>query len=390
MQQITGRVDTRPDSKYYQIILNTKPRRVISTKIPVKGGRKSDANQMLNDILYKYNYENVDITRQTDFCEYLESWLEVIEGTIQPTTYESYKKAVTGQILPYFKKHKTSLQNLTGNDITLFLKYLRKSGNHKGGGLSMKSIKIYRGVLSKALTDAVRQDMIPRNPVQNSMLPASTVDDITQHETYTLAELQKLLTSAKESDSHIYLFLVLVAMTGCRKGEILGITWDMVDLENKTITIMQNRTGNTSALIYSIKKVKTKTSNRIIHISDELVMLLKEEYEKQQQNKKLFGKEYKNKIDAVIRNIDGSLPSPNHINEKVYKAMKNAGVKKITVHELRHTYATICYEELDLDIKDISRTLGHSELRTTQNIYIHQSINTSKKLSDKFSSAFVI
>ena len=130
MQQITGRVDTRPDSKYYQIIMNTKPRRVISTKIPVKGGRKSDANQMLNDILYKYNYENVDITRQTDFCEYLESWLEVIEGTIQPTTYESYKKAVTGQILPYFKKHKTSLQNLTGNDITLFLKYLRKSGNH--------------------------------------------------------------------------------------------------------------------------------------------------------------------------------------------------------------------------------------------------------------------
>lgn len=390
MKQITGRVDTRPDSKYYQIILNTKPKRVISTKIPIKGGKKSDANKMLADILYKYNYEHIDITRKTDLCEYLKEWLDIVEGTIQSTTYDSYKKAINAQIIPYFKQHKIALQDLTGNDVTLFLKHMRKNGNHKGGGLSIKSVKIYRGVLSKALADAVRQDMIPRNPVQNSMMPASTIDDSVQHETYTLSELQTLLSSAKEKDNHIYLFLVLVALTGCRKGEVLGITWDKVDLENKTILIVQNRTGDTKELMYSIKKVKTKTSNRIIHISDELALLLKEEYEKQQHYKKLFGKEYKNKIDAVIRNIDGGLPSPNHINDKVYKAMKNAGVKKITIHELRHTYATICYEELDLDIKDISRTLGHSELRTTQNIYIHQSMNTSKMLSDKFSSALAI
>ncbi len=390
MQQITGRVDTRPDSKYYQIILNTKPRRVISTKIPVKGGKKTEAAQMLRDILYQYNYQHRDITRQTDLCEYLKKWLEVIEGTIQPTTYASYKKAVYAQIIPYFTKNKSSLQNLNGNDVTLFLKYLRRNGNCRGGGLSMKSIKIYRGVLSKALNDAMRQDMIPRNPVQNSMLPASTIEEVTVHDTYTLAELQTLLSSAKKNDGAIYLFLVLVAMTGCRKGEILGLTWDNVDFENQTIAIVQNRTGDTKDLIYSVKRVKTKTSNRIIYVSDELTELLKKEKAVQEENQRLFGKQYQLGLDAVIRNADGSLPSPNHINEKVYKAMKRAGVKKITVHELRHTYATICYEELEMDIKDISRMLGHSELRTTQNIYIHQSMNTSRKLSEAFFSSLEI
>ncbi len=390
MQQITGRVDTRPDSKYYQIILNTKPRRVISTKIPVRGGKKTQAAQMLRDILYQYNYEHRDITRQTDLCEYLKKWLEVIEGTIQPTTYASYKKAVYAQIIPYFTKNKSSLQNLNGNDVTLFLKYLRRNGNRRGGGLSMKSVKIYRGVLSKALNDAMRQDMIPRNPVQNSMLPTSTIEEVTVHDTYALAELQTLLTSAKKNDSSIYLFLLLVAMTGCRKGEILGLTWDKVDFANQTIAIVQNRTGDTKDLIYSVKRVKTKTSNRIIYVSDELTELLKKEKAVQEENQRLFGNQYQTGLDAVIRNADGSLPSPNHINEKVYKAMERAGVKKITVHELRHTYATICYEELEMDIKDISRMLGHSELRTTQNIYIHQSMNTSRKLSEAFFSSLEI
>lgn len=232
--------------------------------------------------------------------------------------------------------------------------------------------------------------MIPRNPVQNSMLPTSTIEEVTAYDTYTLAELQTLLSSAKKNDSSIYLFLVLVAMTGCRKGEILGLTWDKVDFANQTIAIVQNRTGDTKDLIYSVKRVKTKTSNRIIYVSDELTELLKKEKAVQEENQRLFGNQYKSGLDAVIRNADGSLPSPNHINEKVYKAMERAGVKKITVHELRHTYATICYEELEMDIKDISRMLGHSELRTTQNIYIHQSMNTSRKLSEAFFSSLEI
>lgn len=382
----TGRIYTRKESPYYWIEINTEPKKIReSTKIPIKGGRKTEATALLNERLYKLN-NGQKITDDILLCDYLKSFLEVHKLKLKENTYNSYHQAIYNHIIPYFEPQKLYLRELNGDDITRFLYHLKTKGRFDGQGLSDKSVKNYRGVLAKALEKAVAEELIHRNPIKTSELPLSIMSQTeSERETYEQEEVKQLLSSAKENNPDIYLFLMLVLNTGCRKGEILGLTWDKVDFEAMTIEIAQSRTGNRSAQTHKLKETKTRSSNRIIRINEELCNLLKEEYRSQQENRKIFGKQYIDDYDLVIRRIDGGMPSPNHINDKVYRAMKKAGLEKITVHDLRHTFATLVCEAGG-NIWEVSKALGHSEVRTTDKLYVNRKKLTSQDITDKITS----
>ena len=340
---------------------------------------------MLTERLHKLN-NGQKITDDILLCDYLKNFLDVHKLKLKENTYNSYYQAIYNHIIPYFEPQKLYLRELNGDDITRFLYYLKTKGRFDGQGLSDKSVKNYRGVLAKALEKAVAEELIHRNPMKTSELPLSLMKNTEpEYNIYSKEEVKRLLSSAKEHNPDIYLFLMLALNTGCRKGEILGLTWDMVDFESKTIEIAQSRTGNTSAQTHKLKETKTKSSNRIIPINDELCNLLKKEYDVQAKNRELFGKQYIDTYDLVIRRVDGGMPAPNHMNDKVYKAMKTAGLEKITIHELRHTFATlIC--EANGNLWDLSRTLGHSEVRTTDRIYVSRKKVTSQDITEKITA----
>lgn len=190
--------------------------------------------------------------------------------------------------------------------------------------------------------------------------------------TYSKEEIRKLLNFAKESESHIYIFLLLELYTGLRRGELFGLTWDDVDFVNKTVTVNKNRTGTNKQVTMQVLTPKTESSNRTIPITDETITALKAEKEKQQEYKTMFGNCYDDTHDFVIRNINGK-PYTNlsAINRVVTRLMKKAGLKHCTIHGLRHSVATIL-DDNDVSIQNISKLLGHSDTRITENTYIHR------------------
>ena len=389
MKHFVNRLYKRKNSPYWWFEVNTEPKTRKSTKILIKGGGKANAQKVADDYTAELNYGGSAPDKNIELCDYLKQFIDICKGSVQPNTYEHYKQTVYNHIIPYFQPYKIKLRELTGDHITKFLYELKRNGRVGGGELSDTSVKKYRGVLGKALQKAVQSNLIPYNPINNSSMPVSIMDNrITEYNTYSLNELRCLLDESKKYDgdynADIFLFVLLIVTTGCRKGEILGLTWDNVNFENNTIKIVQSRTGNKSEYTHKLKSTKTISSNRIIGINEQVKQELKKEYDKQQYNKKIYGSQYVDILDLVIRNQDGSMPAPNSISGTVGKIMKRAGLPKITVHELRHTFATISANEMGYSIDDISKTLGHSEIRTTQRIYINHSLQTNVEVTNGF------
>lgn len=209
-----------------------------------KRGNKRKAEQALQDILSQY--KDIDIkTPDILLTDYMENWLADMKNILKPSTWETYDKTIHGKILPYFSEHNHYLRDLKPRIFTEYFKHLKTNGRTDGGCLGEKSVKNIRDVLSVALEDAHKNKLIDSNPISESRMPAFEKDIKTDVPTYSPQEVRQLLDYAKSSESHIYVFLVLVLFTGARKGELLALTWDDIDFE-KGIDHQQKPHGNQS------------------------------------------------------------------------------------------------------------------------------------------------
>ena len=204
----------------------------------------------------------------------------------------------------------------------------------------------------------------------------SIKEDVPQ---YTSAQASKLLSYAKEHDSHIFLFLLLALNTGMRKGELCALTWDDIDFDKKLLNINKSRSGTRSEVTKIITTPKTLSSNRKIPLSDFVIEALKEEREKQKNDAKLFGSAYHKDPDFVVRNALGE-PYTNlsAINRVLNRLERNAGLPHCTIHGLRHSVASIL-DENRVALSDISILLGHESVQTIEKIYIRR--NRTAKVS---------
>lgn len=136
---------------------------------------------------------------------------------------ESYDKAVQGKLKQYFDSDQ-KISSITSADLTKYFCYLSENGRSDGkGGLGYKSVKNIRGVLSSAFEYAVEKKYIKENPVTKSRMPVFADKIKEEVPEYNAEEIKLLLRTAKERNSHIYVFLLLDCYTGLRKGELFGI-----------------------------------------------------------------------------------------------------------------------------------------------------------------------
>ena len=307
------------------------------------------------------------------FDEFIVEWLEIMRTKLGETTYASYKSNVLTCIAPYFKSKRYTLQELERHPkyIQEFYQYLLDSG------LSAATVIRRHANVRKCLQYAFQIGLIKSNPADRVEKPRKTKYEAT---IYNQAELDTLFKAVKGDP--LELAVILGAFYGLRRSEVVGLKWDAIDFERKTISIRHTVvqfTMDGKTQVVQKDSTKTKSSCRTLPLVAPFEVLLRYLKTEQALNQKVCGDCYcTDYLDYIYVDAMGGLIKPNFITQHFDLLLKKQGLKKIRFHDLRHSCASLLYAN-GVPLKDIQEWLGHSDIGTTSNIYTH--LDYSNKVS---------
>ena len=288
--------------------------------------------------------------------QWMDVWYEyyaVIK--VRPSSHQTYRGYIEHHIKPYIGE--IPLEKLTTLDLQkLYSKLLtggrvvRKESKKQPKGLSAKTVRNINQIISSAMDQAVRQKLIISNPTDGCALPR-----IEHKEMHTLSDdrLSDFLKEAKASG--VYEMYYIELATGLRRGELLGLKWDDVDWKRKTIRICRQVARINGEVVEA--PLKTKNAYRTISLGDGAIAIL--EAQKEKTNDKY-----------IFPSPNGGPISPDSVQNMLNRVLKRAGLPKIRVHDLRHTFATLALQN-GVDIKTVSGMLGHYSAGFTLDTYTH-------------------
>ena len=298
----------------------------------------------------------VVMPKELTLSQWLKTWMkDVIELNRAPTTVYAYQQMIDNHIAPALGD--VPLQKLTPQQLQKY--YAEKI---KAGKIGSNTVRKHHDLLNTALGAAMKQGLILSNPAQRVEPPRIVRPDINY---YSLEDVQKLLQLAE--GTRLEALIKLAGLLGMRREEILGLTWDCVDFEEKRLVIQEVRTSAGSEIV--VREPKNKTSRRTLHMPPDIEELLLREREKQQFYKEKLGNTYKDS-GYVVTFEDGRPIRPNYASALFTKFIKDNGLPLLTLHGLRHSFASIASAK-GIPLYDIGRALGHSSPSTTGKIYTH-------------------
>jgi integrase len=290
--------------------------------------------------------------------EYLERWLsDAVRGTIRESTYSRDKYLVTNHIKPALGRLK--LRNVNA----LHLQGLYR--DRLDTGLSGSTVQKIHHVLHKALAQAVRWSLIPRNPADSVKAPTPTPKEM---HPLTAQEARRLL-EAVQGDKLEALY-VLAVHTGMRRRELLGLKWPDIDLDNATVRVRRTLTRTDNGRRLALGEPKTKNSRRTVRLTEKAVEALRSHRARQAEQKLGVGSLYQDQ-GLVFAGEGGGLINPSNLRQRSFiPLLKRAGLPQITFHDLRHTYASLLFQK-NVHPKIVSDTLGHASVAITIDTYSH-------------------
>lgn len=386
---MTGSLQIK-NNKYY-LVLNTyengkrKPK-WIATELAAKGN-KTRAQKLLRDTLKEYEQAEEARAEQEanrslmPFTEAIRLWYEDkisdFEHPIDEVTKQGYDTLMKNHVYPYFRKKGFRLCEITKDNLQEYISEKAKNGKLNGkGGLAPRSLKLIKNIVNQTLQFCVAEGMIPSNPCQFVKLPACQRYEA---KFYTKSQIDELLEKIKSEP--LYPLIRLTALYGLRRSEALGLCWDCVNFEAETITI--RRTISKVTTVVAKDKTKNNSSRRSFPMTPDIKQLLLELQTQQEKDKKFFGKEYHD-CDYVFRWPDGRPFSPDYVSDKFPRLLKANNMPKIRFHELRHSAASNLLS-MGFSLKDVQEWLGHSDIKTTANIYGHLDAKRKKSMAEALS-----
>ena len=374
---------TIKNGKYYAV-LNTyedgkRKKKWINSGLPEKGNKRK-AEAFLREKIAEY--ERLEGIVQTDilFADYVRHWLTHIARKVDEVTMQGYQTLADSHILPYFDQKKIPLRSLDHTMIQRYMDEKHECGRLDGkGGLSPRSLRLHKNIISQTLDLAVQTKLIPANPCQFVELPQNVRYESTF---YTAAQLQDLFT-ALQGDELLPL-VKITALYGLRRSELLGLQWDSIDFERKTMTIRHTVSKVTE--VVAKDKTKNASSRRTFPLTEEAEAIFRRAKELEQQNRAAFGREYQEN-DYVFKWIDGHPYSPDYISHRFNRLLKKHGLPHIRFHELRHSCASLLID-MGFTLKDVQEWLGHSDIKMTANIYAHLDTARKTNMADSIAARF--
>jgi integrase len=386
---MTGSLQIK-NNKYY-LVLNTyengkrKPK-WIATELAAKGN-KTRAQKLLRDTIKEYEQAEEARAEQEanrslmPFTEAIRLWYEDkisdFEHPIDEVTKQGYDTLMKNHVYPYFREKGFRLCEITKDNLQEYISEKAKNGKLNGkGGLAPRSLKLIKNIVNQTLQFCVAEGMIPSNPCQFVKLPAC---QLYEAKFYTKSQIDELLEKIKSEP--LYPLIRLTALYGLRRSEALGLCWDCVNFEAETITI--RRTVSKVTTVVAKDKTKNNSSRRSFPMTPDIKQLLLELQTQQEKDKKFFGKEYHD-CDYVFRWPDGRPFSPDYVSDKFPRLLKANNMPKIRFHELRHSAASNLLS-MGFSLKDVQEWLGHSDIKTTANIYGHLDAKRKKSMAEALS-----
>lgn len=301
------------------------------------------------------------------FNDYMDEWYNVyVIPNCKPCTIVSYERAIRLHIKPYFGLLK--LKNLTPKICQEFLNYLKTKN------LSISYMKLIRIILHSSLEYAVFPlEYIRTNP--SKLIRVKFNDNFNKEnklDSITPEQFNEIINSLKPSIEYFKIPLYIGWYTGARCGEVLALTWDDIDFENKTISINKNLVKVNSK--YYIGTTKTKHSNRVIMMPDALSEILKRWKITQSNMAKTIDKEAPN---IVCTNRQNNRVKNGYVTSQCINISQELGID-FHFHLLRHSHATLLIQN-GASIKDVQLRLGHGTIKSTLDIYTHYDRQASER-----------
>lgn len=314
------------------------------------------------------------------FADYIGIWLERAKISVDFITYQGYLSVANAHIIPYFKAKQLKLCDVNREKIQAYIDEKSQHGRLDGkGGLSPKTIKTHKLIIQLALKEAVKSELILRNPCEFVTLPK-----MVKHEAgfYTAEQVHELFHAIRQEP--LYPLIYFTVIYGLRRSEVLGLKWDSINWETDTVTI--KHTVCFYGEIVEKDTTKTASSFRSYPLTAEVKTILKSLKKSEADNRKLFGKAYCDN-DYIFKWDNGAPFTPDFVTKKFPKLLKKYGLPHIRFHDLRHSCASLLLAN-GFSLKDIQEWLGHSDFSITANIYAHldtaRKNNIAKTMSDTF------
>lgn len=393
---------------------------------------KREAERARIDLLAKLDRgEYVNPTKQT-LSDFLTEWLAAMQPTVRPSTYDSYRRNVHNHVIAHIGT--TKLTRIDAGVLNgLYAKLLlsgRRPSSRKGGGhpvalrdraaalreqgltfaqaaerlagdfpdtpltknavasllrrraavkptedngnaragLDPRTVAYVHTILHRALKDAVRWGRLARNPADSADAPR-VGDHSGDVQAWDAASLRQFLAASLAAGDRLYPLWVVLATTGMRRGEVLGLRWSDIDLDAGRTRVVQTviQIGG----VVSLGDPKTARGRRSVKLDKATVAVLRALRLRMVEERLLVGSDFSD-LDLVFHHPDGSWLRPESVSASFVRRVKRYELPRITLHGLRHTWATLALEQ-GIHPRVVQERLGHSTIAITLGIYSHVS-----------------
>jgi integrase len=320
---------------------------------------KKGAQAALNDALSAIQHGTYVAPSRQTLGAFLDMWIEGARNELALTSWTGYRDMIRRWITPHLGSKR--LVELTPIDVKVWHSALLDHGGVGGRPLSVRSVQYAHRVLHRALADAVRWNLIPINPASGARAPRVQRAELT---VWTSDEAARFLRHV--ANERLSALWVLALHTGMRRGELAGLRWKDVDLDDGTLTVAQQRTNANHEVVIAAPKGR---SQRQIVLAPATVAALRQHRAEQLRERLALGEAWADTGYIFVEEA-GQPYHPHSYLTMFRRACARADVPPIRLHDLRHTMATLALQA-GVHPKVVQEQLGHSAINVTMDVYSH-------------------